>query len=513
MIVTPRRRARFSGQEFASLVSILQAMRPSRIARLTETKFRTGPAVRHHNHPQWGSSSDFLKMISIRTSHSLSGLFVSLVDKNVDANIMDAKLVFSLPVAPYQRSDEKQDAANNSYGKLRCHLLPYKSRCPKMHLYPSFSSTRRNGFLAPACIIEYGLRDPASNSVVDVLHGPSPESFVTIGSIGMHPFISTAADSLNLHFPTTQLVAQLLNWGLFGVLTVQLYIYYVAFPRDPRHRKGMVYLVYILEIVQVILTTRDAFLTYASQWGDVAHADEVKMLWFSIPVMCGLIGGIVQMFYAWRILLLSKNRVSSGTIALTSLLAISFSIWDGIDTRNAERLTAVSRAKTFYTGVLWLGMTALCDLVITCSMSYYLYKAKNLSTVERTSVLLTRLIKLTVETGFITAACAILELVLFVASRDTLVYAVFMGISGKLYSNCFMAILNSRIQITDGRITDRERVMPISNFVAASPSIRNWTVVEERSAALGGFTVGITKGTDGTPEAIKASDGLDLRWR
>ncbi|PFH46600.1 hypothetical protein AMATHDRAFT_98023, partial [Amanita thiersii Skay4041] len=51
------------------------------------------------------------------------------------------------------------------------------------------------------------------------------------------------------------IVGNLLNWGLFGALTVQVYIYYLAFPEDRNWIKWTIYIVYGLEVTHVICAT------------------------------------------------------------------------------------------------------------------------------------------------------------------------------------------------------------------------------------------------------------------
>ncbi|TCD61562.1 hypothetical protein EIP91_008253 [Steccherinum ochraceum] len=251
------------------------------------------------------------------------------------------------------------------------------------------------------------------------------------------------------------LISQFMNWGLFGVLTVQLYIYYLAFPGDPRHRKLTVAMLYALETVQLILTTHDAFITYAAQWGDLAHVDGIKTLWIGIPIMTGLIGCVVQLFYARRVLLISRgNFWITGAVVITAITQAGLSIWAGVVAREIGQLTILPWSHNFNVFVVWLGTTAFCDLIITLSISYYLYKARRSLASRRTSIIVTRLIKLTIETGFVTAASAIVEAILFVVSRNTLMYSIFMGITCKLYSNCLLAILNARISMQATTSTD-----------------------------------------------------------
>ncbi|KAJ6566768.1 hypothetical protein B0H19DRAFT_912397, partial [Mycena capillaripes] len=47
-----------------------------------------------------------------------------------------------------------------------------------------------------------------------------------------------------------QFLRYLLHWGLFGTLSLQLYLCYQAFPRDRDFNKWLVYTVYVIEFMQ-----------------------------------------------------------------------------------------------------------------------------------------------------------------------------------------------------------------------------------------------------------------------
>lgn len=98
--------------------------------------------------------------------------------------------------------------------------------------------------------------------------------------------------------------------------------------------------VYVAELLQVVLATRDAFRTFGPGWGDIEILDQVGWVWFSIPVMSSiskthflsgyftvLIGYVfvltvsftVQMFFAWRIRILSRKNWIPLAILIVSL--------------------------------------------------------------------------------------------------------------------------------------------------------------------------------------------------
>ncbi|TCD59916.1 hypothetical protein EIP91_011192 [Steccherinum ochraceum] len=316
-----------------------------------------------------------------------------------------------------------------------------------------------------------------------------------------------AGQSLNLSLLLGPLLlTQFMNWGLFGVLTVQLYIYYLAFPKDRIHGKALVGVVYILEIVQLAMTTHDAFFTFAAQWGDILHLDTIKTMWFSVPILTGLIGCLVQLFYAWRIQCLGRNTLATSLVVMTALLGFASSVWDGVVDKAAKHIEILTHTRGYLTAILWLSTTALCDILITLSMSYYLYKAKKTSSVRRTTVMLTRLITYTIETGLLTAAFSIVEAVLFVTSTDTLLYGLFMGITPKLYSNCLLALFNSRIQVDNGRITNIDGAIPLSDVGVSSRSGHNSSLVRTPESSRHGITIEISKVSD----AHRAIEDIDL---
>ncbi|KAF9254621.1 hypothetical protein L218DRAFT_1082252 [Marasmius fiardii PR-910] len=80
-------------------------------------------------------------------------------------------------------------------------------------------------------------------------------------------------------------LGNLFNWGLFGALSIQVYIYYLGFPNDRSIPKTMVGSVYVLELLQTVLATKDGFDYFGAGWGNMIALDQVGILWFSIPVM------------------------------------------------------------------------------------------------------------------------------------------------------------------------------------------------------------------------------------
>ncbi|EEB92587.1 hypothetical protein MPER_08881, partial [Moniliophthora perniciosa FA553] len=93
-------------------------------------------------------------------------------------------------------------------------------------------------------------------------------------------------------------LGNIFNWALFGTLSVQ-----TSFRNDRQIRKAIVATTYVLELLQTVLATKDAFEYFGFGFGNMEALDQVGLIWFSIPVMTG----IVQLFFAWRIWVISSS--------------------------------------------------------------------------------------------------------------------------------------------------------------------------------------------------------------
>ncbi|KAF8996709.1 hypothetical protein BDQ17DRAFT_1172193, partial [Cyathus striatus] len=107
------------------------------------------------------------------------------------------------------------------------------------------------------------------------------------------------------------LFAYMANWMLYGVLCVQVYLYYLAFPKDPLHNKIMVYIVFILETIQSAMIGRDVYVTFAKGFGNPDAINNIHLEWFTLPFLGSIVAGMVQILYAYRIHILSKSWIVS----------------------------------------------------------------------------------------------------------------------------------------------------------------------------------------------------------
>ncbi|KAF8182461.1 hypothetical protein K438DRAFT_1975589 [Mycena galopus ATCC 62051] len=248
-----------------------------------------------------------------------------------------------------------------------------------------------------------------------------------------------------------ELITYLAEWSLFSILTAQLYLYYQAFPHDRLFIKWLVYTVYTILLVEIILVTIDAFKTFGSGFGDINALTSfgVSSIWSDISPP--LVSFIVQSFYALRLCLLSKSWVLSACIIIGAMVVSACGFTTVAFVLQAGNISLLGTRRISIFGGVWLGGSALIDILIAGSMIYYLTTRD--TTFRRTKALISRLVRLTVETGTVTALVALITLILFFAFPNKSYYTTPVNIVPFAYANTMISVLNSRLQIVGGRST------------------------------------------------------------
>ncbi|KAJ7771471.1 hypothetical protein B0H16DRAFT_1685475 [Mycena metata] len=276
------------------------------------------------------------------------------------------------------------------------------------------------------------------------------------------------------------LVGTLMNYLLVGALFVQVYLYFLAFPKDNIYHKLAVGFLVIAEVSQTVGDSRDTIRIFGSGWGNPEVLESVGWSWFTVPVMGSAIASVGQMFFAHRIYVLGlgKNMLIPALITtpFTSRQITAFQfgagIWSGV---------LIYRAKIFSELqmhleaplVAWLGGMTLANLIIVAGTAYYVIKRREPYFSRLTLTGLSQILRVTVETGLLCTSFALVNLVLFVTYGGNNYHLGICIWLCKIYSNSILAILNSRghignsasqrstnIVFQSGRINEHLRYLP-----------------------------------------------------
>ncbi|KAJ6542521.1 hypothetical protein DFH09DRAFT_1282558 [Mycena vulgaris] len=237
------------------------------------------------------------------------------------------------------------------------------------------------------------------------------------------------------------------NWMLTGFLMMQVYAYWRNFPRDKLKVKILVYAVCVLDLLQTAFGTHEAWWFSIQNWGNVSALQGGAWTEIMSPILCGIISAMVQIFYAMRIWTLKRNAIPRLLAILIIWLALGQSLAAIVassliqETLSQEQLLRLHPVFSF-----WLAGSFATDILVAGSMIWILYTAQPTlpEYSSNTESMLNRLMLNTIQTGTVTVLCAGITLVLFIKFTDRNYYWAFAYILGKLYSNSFMATLNSR---------------------------------------------------------------------
>ncbi|KAF9444046.1 hypothetical protein P691DRAFT_737054 [Macrolepiota fuliginosa MF-IS2] len=249
------------------------------------------------------------------------------------------------------------------------------------------------------------------------------------------------------HLHHNQFLGIFLNGYFFGLLTLQYYHYNINFSNDLRWLRNIVHLQFFLETVQTVMSAADGFHWFVFGYGDTRKLGEYFLANFDAPMMYSIIALISQGVYCWRIYHLSGWKVPTLIIALTACTQAAGGIGVGIINQQLGTIENW-RPKSNVFMILWLVCSAIADTLIACLMTYLLLSSKSLTSGSKRPAVVTRLIRLIIETNVASALVAMAVLLCAVippiAPPKTSFFMCPGYVLGKLYSNSFIAMLNNR---------------------------------------------------------------------
>ncbi|KAF8961612.1 hypothetical protein BDZ97DRAFT_1191886 [Flammula alnicola] len=200
--------------------------------------------------------------------------------------------------------------------------------------------------------------------------------------------------------------------------------------------QAMVVTLAVIETFQIVIWFQITYFYFIDGFGNVPGLFLIH--WRVIPAQLFatyLSAYIVQMYFAYCIYVLDrKNKIIPGIIAVLALTQIASGLAQTIITL---RLTSFTRLDSTKPIITQAASALLCDIMITVSLVRSLRKHKG--NVKSTNSLLNSLVINAVNRGILTAMCAALNLILFVALPGTFYFFIGLEMSGKLYMNSAMA--------------------------------------------------------------------------
>ncbi|KAJ3839702.1 hypothetical protein F5878DRAFT_615550 [Lentinula raphanica] len=236
------------------------------------------------------------------------------------------------------------------------------------------------------------------------------------------------------------LIGVFFNMILYGVLLNQMFFYYQTYKSDTLWIKCLVTYLFIVETANTVFDILIMYQPLITQYGTEKAVKYFPTLFMTEPIVVVLVSMPIQCFFAWRILKITKSYIIPAIIVLLALTSATGGFITGI--KLVILKVFIKKPELHWSALLWFLPSCVADILITVTLVQSLSKRKN--GFSATNTMIDKLIRMTVQTGMITAICAIGDVACFMALPHTAINFIWDLALAKLYTNCLMSTLNAR---------------------------------------------------------------------
>ncbi|KAG2139809.1 uncharacterized protein EDB93DRAFT_1330192 [Suillus bovinus] len=252
---------------------------------------------------------------------------------------------------------------------------------------------------------------------------------------------------------------------LYGITTLQTYLYYVYYPTDPNNLKVLVAFIWVIDTLHISFMCHALYYYLVTSFG---NPDNLGTGVWSLFASLGLnlcMAVLVQTYFTFQISCLTRSNIRwwlTSFIMLFVVAHFAFGLETVILMFIKQKFSALSEI-TLYAATPFAIAAVLSDLFIAASLCILLHG--NRSPVVQTNALVNTLIVYAINRCLLTSVVAVAEVIAvslgergrsipfeidipffvqFSVSPDSLWFIAIDFVIGKLYANSLLASLNSR---------------------------------------------------------------------
>ncbi|KAH7334701.1 hypothetical protein B0J17DRAFT_576991 [Rhizoctonia solani] len=225
-----------------------------------------------------------------------------------------------------------------------------------------------------------------------------------------------------------------------GVFCVQVYDYWRIFPTDTPFNRGMVISLTIMTLLQGVMDFINLYRNSVTYYGNFNKFDEQDWSLFWEIGVTAIIGSIAQVFFLERCYSATKNKIVLVVIGTIIAVSLGFGIASSVEFQRIVKLSLVPEIPVPIIG--WLTLTAVLDVLISTVLIWTLMRVR--TPFRKTEAVITKIIRVTMETSSITASIAVINLVLYLALPGEAYHLLPQLVMGKMYAISVMVTLSSR---------------------------------------------------------------------
>ncbi|KAJ7603509.1 hypothetical protein DFH06DRAFT_1393083 [Mycena polygramma] len=231
------------------------------------------------------------------------------------------------------------------------------------------------------------------------------------------------------------LIGLIVSSVLFGV-----YLYFTQhYARDdPALVKVFVVLLLSLDTLHLALTSHSFYFVTVTNFGDYVQLRQPSWSLILQSAIGFLLSAQVQLFYAFRIYIISNKRLAMPiVIAICAFAELALGL-AFMHKNFHDKFVSDTKSDVPYPTSAF-SLEVACDVFITGAMIYHFLKNKS-GLFQRTNKAINLLVSYSVSSGALTTVFVVCSLVTWVTSTTTLIYGPFFFVIVRLYGLSFMTI-------------------------------------------------------------------------
>nr|GAT59195.1 predicted protein [Mycena chlorophos] len=213
-----------------------------------------------------------------------------------------------------------------------------------------------------------------------------------------------------------------LNVVLYGIMIIQTYMYFLTYTRDKAWTKAFVAVILLLDTLNTVFDFAYLYKCLIKNFGNVEVLARADWLFATDPATTAIIAVAVQLFYAWRVKVLTGNLWLVAAVVGSAFVAFAGGIGTSVEVHLHPYFINFISFKSVV--ITWLAGSAVADVIITSILVVHLRSHK--SGLAGSDLLVDRIIRMTVQTGLATSLCATIDLILYLTDPVA------------LYASCFL---------------------------------------------------------------------------
>jgi len=241
------------------------------------------------------------------------------------------------------------------------------------------------------------------------------------------------------------LIGTFLNMILYGILIVQIYHYYHSYRQDAKWMKCFIFYLFVIETLNTGCDIAMMYQPLIAEFGKAQALRVFPTLFAAQPIICVCVSTPIQLFFAWRVKVLTHNTLLAVIITCFSLVSLGGGVWTTALLIHLKLFAL--KPRLHWAALVWFLTSVVADVLIASVLVYSLSKRKTGFT--GTDDAIQKIIRMTVSTGMVTAFFAIADVIFFMTLPHTALNFIWDIALTKIYANCLMSSLNARSSMND----------------------------------------------------------------